>query len=94
VLDFYTDWCGPCKKIAPVYHQLSIEHPGIVFCKIDGDVADELVEFFRIEGFPTFLLGNPLNNEYNIMERIVGADEAALREKIQELEDVLVPVIN
>lgn len=86
VIDFYTDWCNPCKKIAPVYHQLSIEHPGIVFCKANGDTAEDLVDLFEIQGFPTFLLGTPLNNEYNILERIVGADEALLREKIRELE--------
>jgi thioredoxin 1 len=56
VVDFYADWCGPCKIIEPVIHQLSKEYDGKVkFVKIDTDDNQELAMQFGIMSIPTVM---------------------------------------
>ena len=56
VVDFYADWCGPCKIIAPVIHKLSEEYQGKVkFVKVDTDANQELATQFGIMSIPTVM---------------------------------------
>ena len=56
VVDFYADWCGPCKVIEPVIHKLSEEYQGRVkFVKIDTDANQELAMQFGIMSIPTVM---------------------------------------
>ena len=56
VVDFYADWCGPCKIIAPVIHRLSEEYQGKVkFVKVDTDANQELAVQFGIMSIPTVM---------------------------------------
>ncbi|MDB5248722.1 MAG: thioredoxin [Segetibacter sp.] len=61
IIDFYADWCGPCKAVAPTLEQLSEEYAGKVeIYKIDSDKETELSSVFGIQSIPTFLF-IPLN---------------------------------
>lgn len=56
LIDFYADWCGPCKTAAPILEELSKEYAGkIVVYKIDTQVERELASVFGISGIPAFL---------------------------------------
>ena len=56
VIDFYADWCGPCKMIAPVLEELSDEYAGKVnIYKVDTEVEEELSAIFRIRSIPSIL---------------------------------------
>ena len=56
VVDFYADWCGPCKIISPVIHKLSEEYQGKVkFVKVDTDANQELAMQFGIMSIPTVM---------------------------------------
>jgi len=56
VVDFYADWCGPCKIIAPLIHKLSEEYQGKVkFVKVDTDANQELAMQFGIMSIPTVM---------------------------------------
>ncbi len=56
IIDFYADWCGPCKMVAPVLEELSDEFEGDVFIyKIDTEAEMELSAVFGIQSIPTFL---------------------------------------
>ena len=56
IIDFYADWCGPCKTVAPVLEELSQEYEGkIVIYKIDTEKEAELSSMFGIQSIPTFL---------------------------------------
>ena len=91
LLDFYTTWCGPCKRITPFLEEMEQLYPSILFCKIDGDVATELIDFFDIRGFPTFIIGTPQNQQYTVLSRIVGADQDELGGALREASQVLSP---
>jgi thioredoxin len=56
IIDFYADWCGPCRAVAPVLEELSKEYAGKVnIYKIDTDKEQELAAMFGIRSIPSIL---------------------------------------
>lgn len=56
IIDFYADWCGPCKMVAPILEELSKEYEGkLNIYKVDTEVEIELASVFGIRSIPTFL---------------------------------------
>ena len=53
LVDFYADWCGPCKMLAPTLEELSEERDDIKFCKVNVDDDPELATTFEITVIPT-----------------------------------------
>lgn len=54
-IDFWADWCGPCKQFAPVYEQVSEQHPDITFGKVDTEAEQELAAAAKISSIPTLM---------------------------------------
>lgn len=56
IIDFYADWCGPCKMVAPILEELSNEYEGrINIYKVDTEVEQELSQVFGIRSIPSML---------------------------------------
>ena len=56
IIDFYADWCGPCKRVAPILEELAKEYGDkIIIYKIDVDKENELAATFGIQSIPTIL---------------------------------------
>lgn len=56
VIDFYADWCGPCRKVAPIMEKLANEYDGkLLVYKINVDHEKELATVFQIQSIPTVL---------------------------------------
>lgn len=55
IIDFYADWCGPCKMVAPILEELSNENPDVVIYKVDTEVEQELSAVFQIRSIPSIL---------------------------------------
>ncbi len=56
IIDFYADWCGPCKMVAPVLEELGKEYEGrVLIYKVDTEKEEELSSVFGIRSIPTFL---------------------------------------
>lgn len=54
IVDFYADWCGPCKMVAPILEELSKEYAGKIYIyKVDVDKEPELAKAFGIQSIPT-----------------------------------------
>ena len=57
LVDFYADWCGPCRVIGPIVEELATEYDGqIAFRKVNVDDNPELTGQFGIRGIPTLIL--------------------------------------
>ena len=55
IIDFYADWCGPCKTVAPILEELSNENPDVIIYKVDTEVEQELSAIFQIRSIPSIL---------------------------------------
>ncbi|PCC18156.1 thioredoxin family protein [Brevibacterium aurantiacum] len=55
LLDFWADWCGPCKQFAPVYEEASEQNSDVVFGKVDTEAQQELAGLFAISSIPTLV---------------------------------------
>ncbi|MDE3236411.1 MAG: thioredoxin fold domain-containing protein [Bacteroidota bacterium] len=56
VIDFYADWCAPCRMVAKVIEELAVEYEGkVAFYKIDTEVEQELAAVFQIQSIPSLL---------------------------------------
>jgi thioredoxin 1 len=55
IIDFYADWCQPCKTVAPIMDELSVEYPSIDFYKVDVDAQNEIAATFQIRSIPSIL---------------------------------------
>ena len=56
MIDFYADWCGPCKMVSPIIEELSVEYEGKVnFYKIDTEAEQDLAMAFGIRSIPSLL---------------------------------------
>jgi thioredoxin len=63
IVDFYADWCGPCKMVTPILEKLSAEYAGkVAIYKVDTDKEQELAGAFGIQSIPS-LLFIPLKGE-------------------------------
>lgn len=55
IVDFFADWCGPCKVIAPKFDSWSQQNPSIEFIKVNVDEQPEITEMEGIQAMPTFI---------------------------------------
>ncbi len=56
LLDFYADWCGPCRMVSPLVDEIAEENPQIFVAKVNVDNAPELAEDFGVASIPTLVV--------------------------------------
>ena len=80
LVDFYADWCAPCKIVAPLVDELARENVGrVLIAKVDTDRAPELSMQYRIRGIPTLILFR----DGAEVERSVGFEPEKLRTMVK-----------
>lgn len=55
VLDFWAEWCGPCRMLAPVLEEIGTEYPEVAFGKVNVDEEADLAQMFGIVSIPTLV---------------------------------------
>ncbi|MBR2345984.1 MAG: thioredoxin [Clostridia bacterium] len=56
LIDFYADWCGPCRMVAPIVAEIAEEHPEYKICKVNVDEEGALAEKFEVMSIPTLFV--------------------------------------
>jgi thioredoxin 1 len=56
LLDFWAEWCGPCRQFGPVFEQASVDNPDLVFGKVDTEAQPELGRAFNVMSIPTLMI--------------------------------------
>lgn len=80
VVDFFAQWCGPCKKIAPYVEELSREFAGVSFLKVDVDELPDVASAEGISAMPTFRF----YKDGKKIGEVVGASQQKLKELVQK----------
>jgi len=99
LVDFWADWCGPCKMFAPTYETVSEKYPNVVFAKVDTEAEQELAGYFQIRSIPTLMafkekigvFSQPGALPEDVLEDLIGQIEGldmdAVREEIENAGD-------
>jgi thioredoxin 1 len=96
LVDFWAEWCGPCRMFAPIFERAAERYPDIVFAKVDTEAEQELSERFGIASIPTLMairdgiivfaepgaLPEPVLE--NVIEQVQGLDMDDLRKRVAE----------
>lgn len=56
LLDFWAEWCGPCRMVSPVVEEIAASHPEIAVGKVNVDEEPELAQAFRVQSIPMLVL--------------------------------------
>ena len=56
LLDFYADWCGPCRMVSPLVEKIAEDYPEYLVCKINVDEEPELATAFAVSSIPTLIV--------------------------------------
>jgi thioredoxin 1 len=86
VVDFWAEWCGPCKMIAPILSEIAAEHgDSVTIAKLNVDEHGAIAQRYNVMSIPTLLVFN--NGETEPTKRLVGAKGKG--QLLQELEEFL-----
>ncbi|WP_043264224.1 thioredoxin [Streptomyces sp. CT34] len=56
LIDFWAEWCGPCKRFGPIFEKSSEKHDDLVFAKVNTEAEPELAAAFEIQSIPTLMI--------------------------------------
>jgi thioredoxin 1 len=84
-IDFWADWCGPCKMFAPVYEKASEEHTDIVFSKCDTEKEQELAGAFGVQSIPTLAI---FRDNILLFKQAGALPESALKDLIKQVKEL------
>lgn len=82
VIDFWAEWCGPCRMVSPIIDELADEYEGkAIICKCDVDDNDEIVSNYSVRNIPTvvFVKGGQM-----VDKQVGAATKSAFAEKIEK----------
>jgi thioredoxin 1 len=85
VVDYWADWCGPCKSFAPVFEKVSEDFPNAVFAKVDTQSEQEIAAFFQIRSIPTLMI---FREKVVVFSQPGALPEGALREVVTKAENL------
>ena len=79
IVDFWAEWCGPCKAFGPVFEKVAEDHPDVVFAKVNTELEQEIAGWFQIRSIPTLMI---FRENIIVFSQPGALPEGALRELI------------
>jgi thioredoxin 1 len=97
-IDFWAEWCGPCRAFAPVYESVAVKNTDVTFAKVNTEEQQELAGAFEIRGIPTLMVFRdgillfsqagalPAAALEDLVKQVKGLDMDQVRKEIAEEE--------
>ena len=85
VVDYWAEWCGPCKSFGPVFEKVSEDFPDAVFAKVDTENQQEIASMFQIRSIPTLMI---FREKVIVFSQPGAVPEGALRDVINKVQDL------
>jgi thioredoxin 1 len=85
VVDFWAEWCGPCKAFGPVFEKVSEDYPDVVFAKVNTELQQEIAGWFQIRSIPTLMI---FRENIIIFSQPGALPEGALRDVIGKANEL------
>lgn len=79
IIKYSTHWCGPCKAISPLFHDLSQQYPNVCFIEIDTEVCGDFEPCRQVTALPTFEIWS----NHKLQQRFTGANRELLTENLK-----------
>ena len=86
LVDFWAEWCGPCKMFGPIFEKASEDHPEITFAKVDTEAEQQLAGMAGISSIPTLMIFRDGILLFNQAGALPGPALTDLICKVQELD--------
>ena len=99
LIDWWAEWCGPCRRFAPIYEEASGRHPDVVFGKVDTEAQPNLAGEFGIRSIPTImafregilLFAQPGSLPGEVLDELIGklreVDMDEVRRRVAEAQE-------
>ena len=99
LVDWWAEWCGPCRRFAPIYEEASGRHPDVVFGKVDTEAQPNLAGEFGIRSIPTImafrdgilLFAQPGSLPGEVLDELIGklreVDMDEVRRRVAEAQE-------
>ena len=85
IVDYWAPWCGPCRGFAPVFEQVSEEHPDVVFAKVNTDDEQEIAAHFQIRSIPTLMV---FRDQVIVFSQPGALPKGAFQQVVQKAKDL------
>lgn len=82
-IDFYADWCAPCKKMTPILNKIADQNKEIKLIKIDAEKSDNIALAYKVEEIPTYVI---LKKGRQVWRGVGEMDEAEITEVIKKMK--------
>jgi len=85
IVDFWAEWCGPCKRFGPVFDQAAIENPDITFAKVDTEAEQQLAGAIGIQSIPTLMV---FRNGIQLFNQAGALSKSALDDLLKQVREL------
>ncbi|GGD60888.1 thioredoxin [Emticicia aquatilis] len=83
LIDFYAEWCGPCKKMNPILNRIADQNKNVKLLKIDAEKSDNIASVFKVEEIPTYVI---IKNGRQVWRSVGEMEEAELKEVLAKMK--------